>query len=57
MPVAEQGAPTSSRARTRLGLTWLDELHAAAFVDGDTAHLLEVIKDAATALALEGRCA
>jgi hypothetical protein len=51
----EQDAPAPSCARqSRLGLTWLDELHAAAFVDGDTAHLLEVIKDAATALALEG---
>lgn len=39
------------------GLTWLDELHAAAFVDGDTARLLEVIKDAATALALDGAAA
>lgn len=54
----ELDAPTPSRARQpRLGLTWLDELHAAAFVDGDTAHLLEVIKDAATALALEGAAA
>jgi hypothetical protein len=57
----ELDAPTPSRARQpRLGLTWLDELHAAAFVSadgGDTAHLLEVIKDAATALALEGAAA
>jgi hypothetical protein len=56
----ERNAPTPTRARQpRLGLTWLDELHAAAFVasDGDTAHLLEVIKDAATALALEGAAA
>lgn len=54
----EQNAPTPSRARQpRLGLTWLNKLHAAAFVDGDTAHLLEVIKDAATALALEGPAA
>jgi hypothetical protein len=53
----EQDAPTPSRARQpRLGLSWLGELHAAAFVasDDDTAQLLEVIKDAATALALEG---
>jgi hypothetical protein len=54
----ERDVPTPSRARQpRLGLTWLNELHAAAFVDGDTAHLLEVIKDAATALALEGPAA
>jgi len=56
----EHGAPTPSRARQpRLGLSWLDELHAAAFVasDGDTAHLLEVIKDAATALAHDGAAA
>jgi len=53
----EQGAPTPPRTGApRLGLTWLDELHAAAFVasDDDTTHLLELIKDAATALALEG---
>jgi hypothetical protein len=56
----ERFAPTASRARQpRIGLTWLDELHAAAFVDadGDTAHLLELIKDVATALALEGAAA
>jgi hypothetical protein len=54
----ERDARTVSRAgQARLGLTWLNELHAAAFVDGDTAHLLEVVKDAATALALEGPAA
>lgn len=56
----EGNAPTPSCARQRrLGLSWLGELHAAAFVasDDDTAHLLEVIKDAATALALEGAAA
>jgi hypothetical protein len=54
----ERDVPTPSRARQpRLGLTWLDELHAAAFVDGDTARLLEVIKDAATALVLDGAAA
>lgn len=56
----ERDAPTPSRARQpRLGLTWLDELHAVAFVasDGDTAHLLEVIKAAATALAHDGAAA
>jgi hypothetical protein len=56
--VPERDVPTPSRARQpRLGLTWLNELHAAAFVDGDTARLLEVIKAAATALALEGAAA
>lgn len=54
----EPDAPAPSRARQpRLGLTWLDELHAAAFMDGDTADLLEVIKDAATALAHDGAAA
>ena len=60
MSAPEQEAPTASRARPRLGLTWLDELHAAAFVDAhgdDTAHLLELIKAAATALAHDGAAA
>lgn len=55
---AWRDAPTPSRAgQLRLGLTWLDELLAAAFVDGYTAHLLEMIKDAAKALVLEGAAA
>lgn len=44
-----------SHATTRqLGLSWLHELHALAFADGDANELLDLIKTMATALAADG---